>query len=95
MDVEAPAAFWPPRVGDYARVKHGGPLGEVIDASRGREGHRYVLNLFTPNPDAPPVYRLEDLEPIWPGRPARDAPSHGTTRHRRPGPPHGHPGRAK
>jgi hypothetical protein len=73
MDVEAPAAFWPPRVGDYARVKHGGPLGEVIDASRGREGHRYVLNLFTPNPDAPPVYRLEDLEPIWPGRPERDA----------------------
>jgi hypothetical protein len=73
MDVEAPAALWPPHVGDYARLKHGGPLGEVIDASRGGEGWRYVLNLFTPNPDAPLVYRLEDLEPIWPSRPERDA----------------------
>ena len=73
MDVEPSVALWPPRVGDYARVKHGGPLGEVIDASRGGEGWRYVLNLFTPDPDAPLVYRLEDLEPIWPGRSGRDA----------------------
>lgn len=73
MDAEPLVALWPPRVGDYARVKHGGPLGEVIDASRRGADCRYVLNLFAPDPDASLVYRLEDLEPIWVGQPGRDA----------------------
>jgi hypothetical protein len=73
MDVEASAALWPPRVGDYARVKDGARLGEVIDASRSGADCRYVLNLFAPASDAPVVYRLEDLEPIWPGQSGRDA----------------------
>jgi len=72
MDVRASAALWPPRVGDYARVRDGGSLGEVIEASRSGADCWYVLNLFAPASDAALVYRLEDLEPIWPGRPEDD-----------------------
>ena len=74
MTVFAPATLWPPRVGDYARVRHDGILGEVVEISRVGADCRYSLNLFAPAVDEPlVVYWLDELEPIWGGRPGSDA----------------------
>src|SRR4029078_107924 len=42
-------------------------LGEVIDIVHPRNCCRYTVNLFEPDPDAPRIYRPEDLEPVWDG----------------------------
>jgi hypothetical protein len=58
--------LWPPQLGDYARIRQSGVLGEVIDvACRGTDS-RYVLNVLAPEADLPPEYRLDDLAPAWP-----------------------------
>ena len=66
MSMLAPSILWLPRVGDYARVRHDGLLGEVIDIARKGDDRQYTLNLFAQDTNAPLVCRLDDLEPIWP-----------------------------
>ncbi len=75
MDTQqAAAALWPPRVGDYARVRGAGILGEVISIKRQElSDYRYILNPFDPAEDEPLVYRLDELEPVWDDRPESDA----------------------
>ena len=67
------AAPWPPRGGDYARVRGAGILGEVISIKRQRSDFRYILNPFDPAMDEPLVYRLDELEPVWDDRSESDA----------------------
>jgi hypothetical protein len=74
MDTQQAAArAWPPRVGDYARVRTTGILGEVVSVTRRGSDCRYTLNLFEPAVDEPLVYRLDDLEPVWDGPSMSDA----------------------
>jgi hypothetical protein len=64
--METQGDLWPPRVGDYARLRQNGILGEVIDvACRGTDS-RYTLNIFAPESALPSEYRLDDLSPAWP-----------------------------
>jgi hypothetical protein len=73
MTVFAPATLWPPRVGDYARVRGAGILGEVISVTHRGSDYRYTLNVFDPAVNEPLVYRLDELEPVWDGQPERGA----------------------
>jgi hypothetical protein len=74
MDAQhAPAAHWPPRVGDYARVRRAGILGEVISVQGQEPDRRFTLNLFEPAANEPLVYQFDDLEPVWDSPPAGDA----------------------
>ena len=73
MTASAPATPWPPRIGDYARVRQDGILGEVIEIGGGGADCRYTLNLFAPALNEPLVYRLDELGPVWDGRPAHHA----------------------
>jgi len=64
--LELDSELWPPHLGDYARVRQSGILGEIIDvACRGTDS-RYVLNIFTPDTILPAEYHLDDLSPAWP-----------------------------
>ena len=65
MQAENPAAHWPPRVGDYARERLTGALGEVVDVTCRGSACRYTLNLF-PSDTGAPVVELGDLEAVWP-----------------------------
>jgi hypothetical protein len=71
MDVQAHEALWPPHVGDYARVRDDGTLGEVIEIICRGEQRSYILALFTTKSDARLVYNLEELEPVWRSWPER------------------------
>ena len=73
MTVFAPATLWPPRVGDYARVRGAGILGEVIGVTHRGSNYRYTLNVFDPAVNEPLDYRLDELEPVWDGQTERDA----------------------
>ena len=58
--------LWPPQLGDYARVRQTGALGEIIDvACRGTDS-RYILNVFVPEEALPSELGLDDLVPAWP-----------------------------
>lgn len=64
--VDIPDELWPPQLGDYARVRQSGALGEIIDvACRGTDS-RYILNVFTPDTVVPFEFCLDDLVPAWP-----------------------------
>ncbi len=65
MRAETPAAHWPPDVGNYARLRATGALGEVVEIERRGTDHWYALNLLRPGAGAPVVVELGDLEPVW------------------------------
>ena len=66
MDVQASDGLWPPRIGDYARVRRSGVLSEVLDVECSQSGARYTVNVLAPGADAVSEYRLDDLLPVWP-----------------------------
>ena len=66
MESQAPGELWPPQLGDYARVRQSGILGEVIDITRRGEDAEYTVNLFAPSADGISELDLEDLAPVWP-----------------------------
>ncbi len=57
--------LWPPRIGDYARVREDDTLSEVIDIAGSSRNPRYLLNVFAPRTPIPFVCRLDDLAPVW------------------------------
>jgi hypothetical protein len=58
------ARTWPPCVGDYARVRATGALGEVVDVTCRHLGGRYILNLFRSDTGVPVAIELDDLEAV-------------------------------
>lgn len=83
MTVSEHSAPWPPRIGDYARVRHNQRLVEVIDVIGPMEDRWYVLNLLVPAATAPATVRLKDLAPIWRCDAEADPPISGRSRSRR------------
>jgi hypothetical protein len=62
-----PATLWPPRVGDYVRVKKTGILGEVVGTTGAGKDRQYAVVLLARTPDHTRAsYGLEDLESVWP-----------------------------
>ena len=66
MQARTLVAAWPPRVGDYARLRPVGTLGESAEVAGCYRDRRYTLNLFGPSRGAPVICGLEDFEPAWP-----------------------------
>jgi hypothetical protein len=64
--VDTNVDLWPPQVGDYARLRQGGVLGEVIDVACHGTDSRYTLNIFAPEIALAAEYPLDDLAPAWP-----------------------------
>ena len=66
MDARTPTVSWRPQLGEYARLRPAGTLGEVVEFAGCDPVRRYTLNLFDLTLALPVVCKLEDLEPVWP-----------------------------
>jgi len=66
MDVQRWNELWPPQVGDYARVRQSGLLGEVVEIASRDADVRYTVNVMSRRTGGLTEYRLDDLQPVWP-----------------------------
>jgi hypothetical protein len=66
MDAQGWDELWPPKVGDYARVRQSGALGEVVDIACTDADVRYTVNILSRRQVGLSECHLEDLLPVWP-----------------------------
>jgi hypothetical protein len=66
MDRQASDGLWPPRIGEYARVREGGVLGEVVDIECRGPVTQYTVNVLVTGAAGLSKCRIDDLSPVWP-----------------------------